>query len=155
MDLTDIDGLDEKTLITILSETGTDLSKWESARHFSSWAGLSPKPKKTGEKVKGHFKETVAGRTGKAFRAAAWSLHHSKCALGAFYRRIAFRRGSFVAIKATARKLAVIFWNMMTSGESYRKETDIGYEQKLQAVQIRKLQKQAMKLGFTLQSINT
>lgn len=154
VDLTEINGLDEKTIVTIISETGTDLSKWETARHFSAWLGLSPKPKKTGEKIRGHFKQTVSGRAGKAFRSAACSLHHSKCALGSFYRRIAFRKGSFVAIKATARKLSVIFWNMMTSGDSYRKETGISYEQKLQAAQIRKLQKQAMKMGFILQSVN-
>jgi transposase len=153
-DLTAIDGLDEKTLLTIISETGTDLSKWDSARHFSSWLGLSPKPKKTGEKLRGHFRDTVAGRAGKAFRNAAASLHHNKGHLGSFYRRLSLRRGSFVAIKATARKLAVIFWNMMTTGESYRKETSVEYEQKLQALQIRRLQKQAAKLGLSLQRVD-
>ena len=154
VDLTALDGLEEKTIITIVSETGIDLSKWKSARHFSSWLGLSPRPKKTGEKVRGHFKGSVAGRAGQAFRSAASSLHHSKSHLGSFYRRLAFRKGSFAAIKATARKISVIFWNMMTNKEAYRKETASGYEQKLQGLQIRRLEKQAARLGMTLQKAN-
>ncbi len=153
-DFTAIDGLEEKLLVTILSETGTDFSKWSSARQFSSWLGLSPKPKKTGEKVRGHFKDSVAGRAGRAFRSAAASLHHSKSHLGSFYRRLALRKGSFAAIKATARKISVVFWHMMTTGESYRKESAIIYEQKQQEQQVRRLQKQAARLGMVLQTAN-
>ena len=149
-----IDGLDEKTVVTILSETGTDLTKWKTARHFNSWLGLAPRPKISGEKTIGHFKQSVAGRAGRAFRAAAWSLHHSKSHLGAFYRRMAFRKGSFTAIKATAHKIAVIFWNMMTTQMPYRNQTALIYEEKQQKVQIRKLEKQASKLGYTLQMAN-
>ncbi len=149
-----IDGLDEKTVVTIISETGTDLSKWKTASHFSSWLGLAPRPKVSGEKTIGHFKQSVAGRAGRAFRAAAWSLHHSKSSIGAFYRRMAFRKGSFAAIKATARKLAVIFWNMMTSQLPYRQQTASSYEEKQQKAQIKKLEKQATKFGFRLQTIN-
>lgn len=155
VDLTAVDGLDEKTIITIVSETGTDLSKWKSARQFSSWLGLAPRPKISGEKTLGHFKQSVAGRAGRAFRAAAATMYHSKSHLGAFYRKLAFRKGSFAALKATARKMAVIFWNMMTKGQPYRKETALSYEQKQQAQQLRRLEKQAAKLGLTLQRVNT
>jgi transposase len=154
VDLTAIDGLDEKTIITIVSETGTNLNKWKSARHFSSWLGLAPRPKVSGEKTLGHFKQSVAGRAGKAFRAAAATMHHNKSHLGAFYRKLAYRKGSFAALKATARKLAVIFWNMMTTGKEYRKEEATSYEQKQQVVQLRRLEKQAAKFGLTLQKIN-
>jgi cytidylate kinase len=81
-------------------------------------------------------------------------MHHSKSHLGAFYRKLAYRKGSFAALKATARKLAVIFWNMMTTGQAYRKETALSYEQKQQAAQLRKLEKQAAKFGLTLQRTN-
>jgi hypothetical protein len=151
-DLSAIDGLDEKLLVTILSETGTDLSKWGSARQFSAWLGLSPKPKKTGEKVRGHFKDSVAGRAGRAFRSAAASLHHSKSHLGSFYRRLVIRKGSFAAIKATARKISVIFWHMMTTGAPYRKESATTYEEKQQGQQLRRLQKQAARLGMILKT---
>ncbi len=79
VDLTQIRGLDEKTILSILAETGTDLSKWQTAQHFTSWLGLAPKPKITGEKIVGHFKHSVANRANQAFRMAAWALNNSKC----------------------------------------------------------------------------
>lgn len=149
--LTDIDGLDDKTVVTILSETGTDLSKWKTAHHFSSWLGLSPKPKKTGEKTVGHVKTSVAGRAGRAFRSAASSLHQSKSSLGAYYRRMAFRKGVFSAIKATARKISVIFWNMVMNKIPYKKELATTYDAKIEAIRVKNLEKMALKLGYTLQ----
>jgi len=77
VDLTKIRGLDEKTILSILWETGTDLSKWKTAAHFTSWLGLSPKPKITGEKIVGHFRLSVANRANQAFRMAAWALNSS------------------------------------------------------------------------------
>lgn len=153
IDLTEIDGLDEKTILTILAETGTDLTKWRTAEHFTSWLGLAPKPKKSGEKTIGHFKQSVANRAQQAFRMSAWSLARSKCYLGEFYRKLSFRKGSFIAIKSTARKLAVIFWNMMCKKTKYVHHSQTEYNEKYQRMQLRKLEKQASKLGMKLQSI--
>jgi len=93
----------------------------------------------------------VAGRAGRAFRSAAATLHHNKSHLGSFYRRMALRKGSFAAIKAAARKLSVIFWNMMMSGEAYRTETAASYEENQKRILLSRLQKQAKRLGMTLQ----
>ena len=128
VDLTRIEGLDEKTVLTILAETGTDLTRWKSAGHFTSWLGLAPRTKKSGEKVIGHFKQSVANRANQAFRMAAWSLGHSKCYLGAFYRKVSARKGGLTAIKATARKVAVIFWNMMCRKTEYEVHSPADYE---------------------------
>jgi transposase len=153
VDLTKIRGLDEKTILSILSETGTDLSKWKTASHFTSWLGLSPKPKITGEKIVGHFKLSVANRANQAFRMAAWALNSSKCYLGAFYRKLSARKGSFVAIKATARKVAVIFWNMMTKKTEFQTHSQEEYEAKYKDKQLKNLEKMAKKLGMSLQKI--
>jgi transposase len=155
VDLTKIRGLDEKTILTILSETGTDLSKWETASHFTSWLGLSPKPKITGEKIVGHFKQSVANRANQAFRMAAWALNNSKCYLGSFYRKLSSRKGSFVAIKATARKVAVIFWNMMTKKTEFETHSQEEYETKYKDRQLKNLEKMAKKLGMILQKIDS
>ncbi|MCU0444069.1 MAG: IS110 family transposase [Microscillaceae bacterium] len=56
VDLLAIKGLSESSLLTILSETGLDMSRWENAKHFTSWLGLSPKPQKSGDKVIGHLR---------------------------------------------------------------------------------------------------
>jgi len=150
-DLTAIKGLDEKTILTILAETGTDLGRWFSAGHFCSWLGLAPKQKISGEKILGHFKQSVANRANQAFRLAAWSLHSSKCYLGEFYRKLVFRKGSNIAIKATARKLAVIFWNMVTKKTSFVPHSKKEYEDKFRERRIRKLHKEATKMGFIIQ----
>ena len=149
-DLTAIKGLDEKTILTILAETGTDLTKWFSAKHFCSWLGLSPKQKISGEKVLGHFKQSVANRANQAFRLAAWSLHSSKCYLGEFYRKLVFRKGSNIAIKATARKLAVIFYNMVINKTSFEPHSREEYNEKYRERRIKKLQKEANKLGLVM-----
>jgi transposase len=155
VDLTKIRGLDEKTILTILSETGTDLSKWETASHFTSWLGLSPKPKITGEKIVGHFKQSVANRANQAFRMAAWALNNSKCYLGSFYRKLSSRKGSFVAIKATARKVAVIFWNMMTKKTEFETHSQEEYETKYKDRQLKNIEKMAKKLGMILQKVDS
>lgn len=155
VDLTKIRGLDEKTILTILSETGTNLSKWKTAAHFTSWLGLSPKPKITGEKIVGHFKQSVANRANQAFRMAGWALNNSKCYLGSFYRKLSFRKGSFVAIKATARKVAVIFWNMMTKKTEFEVHLQEEYEIQYKDRQLKNLEKMAKKMGLSLQKINT
>lgn len=155
VDLTKIRGLDEKTILTILSETGTDLRRWETAAHFTSWLGLSPKPKITGEKIVGHFKQSVANRANQAFRMAAWALNNSKCYLGSFYRKLSSRKGSFVAIKATARKVAVIFWNMMTKKTEFETHSQEEYETKYKDRQLKNLEKMAKKMGMTLQKVNS
>jgi hypothetical protein len=151
VDITKVTGLNEKTALTILSETGSDLGKWKTSGHFTSWLGLSPRVKISGERVLGHFKDSVANRANQAFRMAAWSLHSSKCYLGSFYRKIAARKGAPVAIKATARKLAVIFWNMVTQKQEY-KEPDLQvYNEKFKQGYIKKLEKQASKIGLKLE----
>jgi transposase len=149
-DLTAIKGLDEKTILTILAETGTDLSRWFSAGHFCSWLGLAPRQKISGEKVLGHFKQSVANRANQAFRLAAWSLHSSKCYLGEFYRKLVFRKGSNIAIKATARKLAVIFYNMVIKKTSFEPHSKEEYNEKFRERRIKKLQKEAAKMGFIM-----
>ena len=154
VDLTQISGVDEKTILTILSETGTDLSKWKTAQNFTSWLGLAPKPKITGEKIVGHFKHSVANRANQAFRMTAWALNKSKCYLGSFYRKLAVRKGSSVAVKATARKIAVIFWNMMTKKVEFETRTQAEYEIKYQDRQLKNLEKMAKRLGMTLQKSN-
>lgn len=153
VDLTKIRGLDEKTIVTILCETATDLSKWETATHFTSWLGLSPKPKITGEKIVGYFKLSVANRANQAFRMAAWALNSSKCYLDLFYRKLSSRKESFVAIKATVRKVAVIFWNMMTKKTEFETHSQEKYETKYKDRQLKNLEKMAKKLGMSLQKI--
>ena len=82
IDLTKICGLEALTVQKILSETGTDMSKWPSEKHFSSWLHLCPNNRITGGKVKSSHTLPTKNRANTAFRMAAYSLTHSKSALG-------------------------------------------------------------------------
>jgi transposase len=108
VDVTAIEGIEESTALVVLSEMGTDRSRWPSEQHFGSWLGVAPNPKKSGGKVKSSATRPGVHRAAQALRLAAKNLQRSQSALGAFFRRIAARRGLPKAITATAYKLARI-----------------------------------------------
>ena len=87
VDLTRIDGVDAYTALKVISEVGTDMTKWPSAKHFASWLGLSPHNRITGGKVISSRTKASANRAATALRLAANALHRSDSALGAFLRR--------------------------------------------------------------------
>ena len=93
VDLTRIDGIDVRTALTVLSEIGSDVSKFCDEKHFASWLCLCPNNKKTGGKVKSTATRRSQNRLANALRMAAQSLHSSKSALGAYYRRMRMRLG--------------------------------------------------------------
>jgi transposase len=83
VDLTRIDGLNPHSVLTILSEIGTDMTRWPSVKHFCSWLGLSPGNKVSGGKRIGKAKTTPsANRAAAALRMAAQGLSNAHSALG-------------------------------------------------------------------------
>ncbi len=151
VDLTQVDGLEESTVLTIIGETGIDFTKWKTANHFTSWLKLAPQPKITGGKRVGHFRTKMKNRANQAFRVAALAVRNTKSALGAFYRNMRSRKGPAFAVKATARKIATIFYEMITKKTVYQHITDELYLQQIEEKKISRLMKQAKKLGFSLQ----
>src|SRR5262245_54471978 len=129
VDLTAIEGIDETTALVRLSEIGTDMSRWPSLKHFASWLGLCPQHKISGGKILRRRVRRGAGRAKRALRLAARSLHHSKSALGAFFRRIKSRHGTPAAITAAAHKLARYIYTMLKDGEEYAARSLESYEQ--------------------------
>ena len=155
VDLTAIDGIDSLTAQTIISEVGFDLSMFASEKHFSSWLALSPENRITGGKVRIRRTRKSGNRVATALRLAAQSLHASKTALGAFFRRVRARKGAPKAVTATARKLACLVYRMLRYGMEY---TDLGqqqYEERYQEHQRLLLQKRAAALGYQLTPLQT
>ena len=74
VDLTRIDGVDTYTALKVISEVGTDMTKWPSAKHFASWLGLSPHNRITGGKVISSKTKASANRAAAALRLAANAL---------------------------------------------------------------------------------
>jgi hypothetical protein len=150
VDFTLIDGLDALAVQTILSEVGLDPKRFPTVKHFCSWLGLCPGQKITGGKIKGSQTRRVVNRAANAFRLAAFSLTHSRSALGAFYRRVRSRLGAPKAITATAHKLARLFYQMWTTTGQYIDPGMNYYEQRYQEQALNHLRKKAQSLGFDL-----
>jgi len=150
VDLTQIDGFNETTVLKILSETGTDMSAWPTEKHFCSWLGISPGNKISGGKILKSKTKPTASRAAAAFRMAAYTLFNSKSALGAYYRRQRIRLGAPKAITATAHKLARIFYSMIKKGTEYVKLGQKEYEQMYRNRITKNLKRRAAELGFEL-----
>ena len=150
VDLTAIEGIEEVTALTIISEIGTDMSRWENARKFASWLALCPGNNKTGGNNRSGRNRRSKNRAAQAFRLAANGLWNSKSALGAFLRRKAALRGKSVAVKATAHKLAKIVYSMLRYGAEYVVKSQDYYEQQYRDRRISNLQRHAKDLGFEL-----
>jgi transposase len=153
VDLTKIPGLETLTLQTITSEIGLDMNKWPTEKHFTSWLGLSPANKITGEKIFSARTRKVVNRAATAFRLSAFSLGKSKTALGAYYRRLRSRLGAPKAITATARKIACLFYRAMKFGIAYVEKGIDFYEKNYQDQIVKNLSQKAKKLGFVLTKI--
>jgi transposase len=150
VDLSRIDALNPHTLLKIIAETGIDMSRWPSAKHFASWLGLSPGNKISGGKRLGGRTTPSANRAAGAFRLAARSLYASQSALGGFFRRQKARLGSPKAITATAHKLARIFYSMLKNQTVYDDPGADAYEQRYRQRVLHNLKQRAAKLGFDL-----
>jgi hypothetical protein len=152
VDLTAIDGLDVLTVQTIISEVGTDMSKWKSVKHFTSWLGLAPENDISAGKILRTGTKKVKSRANLAFRQAAMGASRGQSALGVFYRRIRARHGPAVAIVATAHKIARIFYVMLKERREYISPDPSEYEAKQRERVIRQLRRKAARLGFQIVS---
>ena len=150
VDLTQIEGISETTALVILSEIGTDLSKFPHEKNFVSWLGLCPQHRGSAGKI---FKRRIrrgANRAARALRMAAQGCHHAKNALGAFYRRIQARGGGAKAIVATARKIAERVYRMLKYGQEYVRVGEQAYEAAYQQRQLKSMAQKAAHLGYKL-----
>ncbi len=152
VDLTRINGIDAVTALTVLGEIGTDMSRWKSVKHFTSWLGLCPGTKISGGRVLGTKSKPTANRAAAALRLAATSLYRSRSALGAYLRRMTARLGKPQAVTATAHKLARLVYSMLTHGTEYVDAGQDYYEQQHKERVVRNLTRRAKELGFVLVS---
>ena len=145
-DLTVLPAHTDYSLLQLIGEVGTDLTRWPSEKHFTAWLGLAP-----GSHQSGKRKGSVGrkrNRAGRLFCVMGRSLARSKhIALGGYYRRMAGRRGGLVANIALARKLAEWFWRVMVKGVSYVEQGLAQYEQQVLETKRRALRRLARQLG--------
>lgn len=149
-DATQLSGITDYTWMQLLSETGSDLTKWASEKHFTSWLGLSPGQHNSGKK-KRNVRKKGNPRAGQIFRTIAQGLINSKeIAIGAFGRRLRGRKGPAIAIKAMARKIAVLYWRMMVKGVEFTERGVIAYEEQIAANKLKTVIKLAKELNLQI-----
>ncbi len=122
VDLFAIEGLSHSTVLTLMSEIGPEgFHKFGSSKQFSSWLRLAPNNKISGGKILSNRVPKGSNRLKIALRQAANAIGNLKDThLSDFFRRVAYRKGRHSAVSATARKLAVIIWNMVTKKITYQ-----------------------------------
>ena len=150
VDLTRIEGIDETTALIVISEIGLDMSKWPNEKHFTSWLGVSPHQRVSGGKVLSSRTRPTTNRAAAALRLAAASLHHSKSALGAYFRRMQSRVGTPKAVTATAHKLARLIYSMLKHGTAYVAQGMDDYEQQYRQRAVKHLRRRAKEWGYAL-----
>lgn len=155
IDVVAVTGIAASTAQTIISEIGTDMSHFPSAKHFCAWLGLVPRNDISGGKVLRSRTQKVTNRATQAFRLAAQAVARTDTALGAYFRSMRACKGPQQAIVATAHKLARIVYHLLKYGETYVEESAGDYEHKRQERELRSLTRRATKLGYTLTPVTS
>jgi len=154
VDLMAIEGMSYSTVLSLISEVGVDgIKRFPTAKHFANWLRLSPNNKISGGKVLSSKVPKGSNRLKIALRNAANAIGNLKDStpLRDFFQRINFRKGRVSAISATARKLAVIIWNMVVKRVPYQNPEEYLFrDQKKKLGLLKRIQKQITK--FELES---
>lgn len=145
VDLMEIEGLGHATVLSIISEVGPEgFKKFETAKHFTSWLRLAPNNKISGGKLLSSKTPKGSNRLKIALRNAANAIGNLKDThLSNFFNRVCYRKGRTVAVSATARKLAVIIWNMVVKQIPYQPPTQYLFlDEKRKLGMVRRIRKQ-------------
>ena len=151
-----IEGLSHATVLTIMSEVGPDgFMKFETGKQFASWLRLAPNNKISGGKVLSNKVPKGSNRLKISLRNAANAIGNLKDThLSDFFKRVAYRRGRTAAVSATARKLAVIIWNMISKKIPYRPPTEYLFlDQKRKMRLVERIRKNIAKLELTPEDV--
>ncbi len=149
-DVTEIFGINNSNALEILCETGLDMNKWPTEKHFTAWLNLAPNNRISGGKILSSKIQKKKNRAGQVFRLAAYAIQRSKNWLSLFYHRIKSRSGVKKAITATARKIAVIFYKMLKDQVMFNPVSIDAYADSFKQHQLKKLERQAKSFGLRL-----
>jgi transposase len=115
-----IPGVDATVALAIVAAVG-DFGRFSSPQRLVSYLGLNPRVRQSGGQPAQHGRITKQGRAHARgmLVEAAWAAAKTPGPLRAFYERVCARRGMQVAVVATARKLATLCWQLVTTGQDY------------------------------------
>src|SRR5579864_947198 len=152
-DLSKVGGLNMLSILILISELGTDMSKWRSEKAFCSWLGLAPGNKISGGRVLSSRTPFVINRISTLLRTLAINIGRTDTWLGSHHRRMRARLGPAAAATATAHKLACVIYHLLKTREPYVDINRLVYEEKIRKHRLAKLRKQAEELGLQIVEI--
>ena len=123
------------------------------ALHLLAWPGAEQQDLRG--KVLSSRTRRSGNRAAALLRLAAVTVGRTDTALGAFYRRLSARVGKAKAVTATARKIAVLFYNTLRHGMDYADPGASYYEERYRQRVLTNLQRRAKSLGYVLQQVAT
>jgi transposase len=150
VDITQIFGVSEINAMEIVSEVGFDMTKWPTENHFASWLNVAPNNQISGGKRLKKKNKKKKSHASQPFLMAGFAVQRSNNWLGIFYRRIRSKAGPLVATRATARKIAIIFYLMVKGQLEFKPIPVEQYIKQLQEKKLAYLKKQALKMGMSL-----
>ena len=150
VNVSNISGINDYTLLRLLGETGVEMNRFPTCKNFVSWCGLSPKHHQSGRMNK-RVRATSCNKAGQIFKEIAQGLINSKyIAIGSFIRKLKAKKDAAIAIKAGARKLAIAYYNALTKGIDYVEQGVKKYEEQIKQRQKAALYKLAKKLNVQI-----
>ena len=153
VDATTLPGIAAGNALGLVATLGRDLSKFPTAKAFTSYLGLVPVPQISGGKMRSSKTQPGVPPAALLFKQAAAAVIRTDTALGAFYRRLAVRIGSGKALTATARKIAVQYYHLQRDGQAYVEEGAARYEARYRQQQITYVRKKAAQLGLEVREV--
>jgi len=153
IDLTAVTGISGSSAQTILSEIGTDMSRWPTVKHFCSWLGLAPHNDISGGQVLHARTLKVGNRAAQALRQSVQSVARSDSAYGAYFRAMRARLGPQQAAVATAHKLARVIYHLLKYRDAFQAESAEEYERQRQDRELKYLKRRANKFGYQLMPV--
>jgi transposase len=149
-----IPSISHNTVLTFMSEIGSDIYKFKSAKQFTSWLRLAPNNKISGNKI-------ISSRTPKgrnnfalALRNAANTVSNKKeGVMVSFFNRVAYKKGRAAAITATARKLGVLIWTMLHNKQDYEAPNEVVYNEKIKRTVIQNMKKKMTRMGININEL--
>ncbi len=152
-DLTTVPGIDINTALKLISEIGTDITKWPTEKHFCAWLGLCPGTRISGGRRLNSHTSHCTNKAAIAIRMSANSLSKSQTAFGAHLRRMKARMGPVEAITATGHKIARSIYHMMRKKEDFKEAGADIYDKLHEAKTLKFLKKRAANFGYTLTKV--
>jgi transposase len=150
--LTTIPGIDELSACVILAEIGRDMSRFPTAGHLISWAGLCPKNDESAGKRRSTRMRKGAPWLKTTLVQCAWAAARKKASyLQAQFHRLRARRGAKKAIGAVAASILTAAYHMLKNGAFYEELGPDHFDKRAQARQVHRLIDRLRNLGFAVQ----